>query len=54
MVSSSDTELLLRDLAAEVAAQRASLDELHAAVRVALAMLDELIVIAKAPTTTAR
>jgi len=49
MVSSSSVELL-RDLVAEVAAQRASLDELHAAVQLALAMLDELVSIARVPS----
>ncbi len=44
----------LRDLAAEQAAQRASLDELHATVQLALAMLDELVSIARVLASNSR
>ena len=43
----SSTELLLRDLVAEQAAQRSAIDELSAEVGYVRAMLDELLTITR-------
>jgi len=47
MAAPPSSSELLRDLVAEVAAQRSDLAELHAAVQLVLAMLDEVLVLLK-------